>query len=282
MTGLTAKRIKIVLFLTALALRLVILPFIPVEPIGENDSVFFWLFANNLAEGKGYAQIEGIPEGSWNPGYAFFLAPFAFITNGAENVAVPLIVIVQAVLSALLAPLLFILAEKLFNNKKVSVFAGIIAVIVPAFIFHSKALMSELLGMFLLTLAFVLIVEMLSKKTSKLHPVLTGGILGFLVFVRSEYYVLLLVGILIGAFLWVKKRDSRFFAAFLIALMFISLWTARNYVAFGEFVPVSFSVWNAAFPALRYWEEQGRPFKEFTGVADKELEEYQASKNLFA
>lgn len=197
-----------------------------------DDSLQWSQMAVNLLSGKGFV-IDTAPTAYRMPLYPLFLAGIYYLFGHANLFAVR---IVQAALSAYTCLLIYITAVSVFSEEEKAERIGKISMAVscfyPFFIYYSGAVLTETLYIFLLV-AFIFFM-------SKHKYVLASLMFGAAVMCRSELSAFI-VFIIAGLFFTLRSKEAVLITATMVALMFAAMlpWTARNYLVFNKFVPLS-------------------------------------------
>lgn len=230
------------IFALALALRLAYVLLYPQYPLGSDDAFGYDRLGWNLALGKGFiAPYPGAPEGSLEvpevgvgPIYPGFLALIYFIF-GHQLDAVR---IIQAFISAAVVLVLFPRIKEAFGAETAKLACVLIA-LYPAFIIYTGVLLTETLtSFFLAVLVWALAAGV--RACSRWAWAFGGLVMGITVLHRQE--TLAMVPVFAGLIAWKagERRVRAGVAIFLvIALATAGLWTARNYLVFQRFIPVT-------------------------------------------
>jgi 4-amino-4-deoxy-L-arabinose transferase-like glycosyltransferase len=144
-------------------------------------------------------------------------------------------VIIQCLLSAATASLLYAIGTKVWN-RQVGILSGLLAVFYPAFIVNSGRLYPETFAAFLLVLTSFLSLPYLNKSNdaSGFRAVALGFLLAFLQLTRSAMALLTIA--LIPITIWQTKANKRYLVtALLLSGFFIAMapWLAFQKLAFG-------------------------------------------------
>jgi 4-amino-4-deoxy-L-arabinose transferase-like glycosyltransferase len=225
-----------VIFVVALAVRLLIVAFFARAPVNDllwNDSVGW-----NLATGNGFTASPAppyVPGIFRSPGYPFFLA----VTYGVAGHHYTPVFVVQAVLDAGTAILIGAIAGLLGGRRLGLVAAGLYALYVYPAIFCG-ILHQDILLVFCTTVALLLTVRALSGEPSVKRWVGVGVVLGVAALVKP---ILVLLGAVpaLSALMQLGLR-----AALQVTLVVglagfatISPWLVRNYVVFRAVPPLA-------------------------------------------
>ncbi|MBX3045491.1 MAG: glycosyltransferase family 39 protein [Anaerolineales bacterium] len=249
------------LFLLAFVLRLVPVVAAISLPIGLDDMFQYDMLGRSLAAGEGYrwyAQPDldlirsyididfiapdydprGIETSFRAPAYPFLLAG-VYTLSGLEwrLFAARL---VNAALGALLAPMTYALARRLFpDDERVARFGGAALAAYPMLLIYPLALATENL-FFPLVLGGLLALLRAAEKQRARDWLLAGAILGAATLTRS---VIFAFAGLAGLWIWFGLRNFR--AALLYGLAVFALvlpWTIRNTLLEGQFTFVENSM----------------------------------------
>jgi len=202
----------------------------PLNPGG--DEIFYDKAALNILEGNSFCQgFEGLciePQ----PLYPLFLSGVYFIF-GHNYDAVRLI---QIILFALTAVLVFLFSKKLFN-RRIAVYAGLLAALFYPLANYSGRLYREVLFAFLSVLLIYCLSQIYFSQRKKWF-VFSGIALGLMMLTNAVTYFLPLV--ITGNFLIIYRK--RFFSKqmlvsfslFILSLIIVfSPWLIRNYYSDG-------------------------------------------------
>ncbi len=221
------------IFLAALFLRVgwgIVTPALP-----ESDFAWYDQVARNLASGLGYSDSMGVPTAYRPPAYPIFLAGIYRISAGSLLAAR----LANALLGALAVLLTYHLCLQIFS-KRTAVWAAALHAFTPSLILFSGLLASENVAIPLLLASLIFALRGLERNHAG-WLVASGVLIGWTSLARS-IFVLLPVTWLIWAF--IQKIAPRRIAAATLWLavgMVAALlpWTARNFVVFGRFIPLS-------------------------------------------
>jgi 4-amino-4-deoxy-L-arabinose transferase-like glycosyltransferase len=224
----------------ALALRLgciLLAPLPPHEGVTRYDDNRYDALAWNLARGLGYQNSSGQLE-SKDPPLLPAMSAGLYRLLGHRRVPV---YVVQALLSVMTVALVFALARRLFGRGAALLAAGLTAVN-PDLVVFCNVLLTETVFVFLLCAA-MLAWERARDEPTVARWALTGTLLGLATLARPSAQ--LLIGCVAAATVvgW-RSRDRRRPAPLLLVgvaafALTLAPWTARNYLAFHQFVPVA-------------------------------------------
>jgi 4-amino-4-deoxy-L-arabinose transferase-like glycosyltransferase len=224
-------------FLLALAVRLVYVLNVPPEVLLANDAGYYDYFARSIASGNGYVMPEGHPTAFWPVGYPAFLAG-VYLLFGESLKAAQL---VNALLDAGTAVLVMAIARRWWSIE-LSALAGGIYALFPGAIGFTALTLSEPLFTFLLTASLALVVYSDRFQRGWLMPALAFGLLAALAtYVRG---LALLLPLLAAFWLLIHgyRTDAalRFGLTAMAVVVLLSLpWAVRNTVRLGELTYLS-------------------------------------------
>lgn len=229
-----------VILLIAALVRVAWLLYFPTHPYA--DSLGYMAAATQLAGGHGFVwDLESNqPLVGWPVGYPSFLAALFVVTGPNANVALGLNVLVAVLTvaqTAWLGALLF--------GRAVGLLAALLLALFPGMIVYTSLVSTELLFLWLTTLCFWLAVRPQSPARTATKTLAaglaTGMAAGGAALVRATGLMLLPFWAVLH---WATQRKPRqaalWGAALLVGSLLVVLpWTARNYVRFHKFIPVS-------------------------------------------
>jgi 4-amino-4-deoxy-L-arabinose transferase-like glycosyltransferase len=207
--------------------------------------------ATNIAQGNGYRFYPETAETLLRePGYPILLAGI-FLTFGRAFAAVKL---VNMILAFATAYLMMLIARKLSASRLVIFGSPLLFIFYPGTLIAESRGGVEILFAFMLTL-FILSVYSAVRKNRWQDYLVTGGVLGVTVLVRST--PILFPFVLFGYLLLFDRRESQrfailrnFIAMVVTMLLVLSPWIIRNYSLTGRFVPTSTVLGVAAHTGL--------------------------------
>ena len=200
-----------------------------------SDGVDYYLpLAHNLTDHGEFAIQQGQPSAKHVPLYPLLLAALDRVGwLGPSSLG-----ITQAILGALVLILIFAWARLLLGTRAGFIATGLAAALAD-FAAYSYLNMSENLGM-----VFILAVLLSFERAVSVERlgwwVITGLLLGLSALTR-EFTITLIIPLGISAFLRVDPRRAISGMAItgFMMLIVISPWTIRNYLVFGELIPLS-------------------------------------------
>jgi Dolichyl-phosphate-mannose-protein mannosyltransferase len=168
--------------------------------------------------------------------------------------------IASIVVASFAAPLLALLSLRLFHHRRLAAATGIAAAVHPPFLLFTSDLQTETLFLPLLLAAGAFLLAAVDRPSMGL-AFASGVALGVASLTRPSALALapLLVAPLCDKRLLPRARRSLAAAAILAFVLALAPWTIRNFVRFGEFIPVS--------------DEGGSTF--FDGNSDWAIKRYQ-------
>lgn len=201
------------------------------------------------------------------PGYGLFLASI-YATLGRSF---PIVAAVQDVLTSLAALLVFAFARRLFGFAA-GVFAGLLVAISPHIAATSNLVLADAIASIPLLLAFLAGLPVVrgdgSSKSQIGRVVLMGALIGAGVWIRPNVVLLGPFAALFLFFLLGRNRRALFLSSLVAftSLLVVAPITLRNWLVFGEFVPVSINggitLWQGVADAggreygARVWDKQ--------------------------
>jgi hypothetical protein len=253
-------RAAVLLFAVAFLVRAA---FIVLEPptrrVGDEPR---WIAVSQELAAAGFSPL-GTAQVFYPPLYSYFLGGLSAAFGGLTAVKWG-----QAVLGALLAPLLFRLGERV-RGERVGLTAGWLAAFYPELVWHCAHFWSEILLIALLWWAFERLVA--SERGSAGVAMAAGLLFGLAALTRETALPFVPVAALWLAF--GREAGRRRAVAFLLAAtVVLAPWTLRNFALTGGFVPVTarggYHLWvaNAERPEKEiyreYHEVQGGPIAQ--------------------
>lgn len=213
------------LFLAALLPRL-ILPIVHYSGV-TSDSVTYLSMARGMLNGVGFVDIEGRPTAKRPPVYPLFLTGMLKM-SGNELRGVQ---IVQAILSAALAPLLFeFLGGRL--GRGAAFLAGLLWAFDPVSIPPPAYILTESIGAVLVFLWYLQWTRTL--RHSSVRGFLWQGVLGGVLPYQTMITALLHPLAMVATFFHRPRFWKRIFVSLIIMIIPMQLWAWRNRVVLGE------------------------------------------------
>lgn len=197
-----------------------------------NDMLFYHATAKALSEGMGFIGFNGEPTARWPPAFPFLLS-LVYRVAGPEPQAGE---VLNAILSALTVPLLYLVALRSFGRSSARV-AGVLLAIMPGQILLAEGLLAESLYAFVLVGLFALMVALPDRRWA---AVAIGLAVGVAALTRGEGLLLLILppvvwwGCMPSRELWLRS------AAMLAATLVVVVpWMVRNSLALDTTVGIS-------------------------------------------
>lgn len=177
------------------------------------------------------------------PGYPLFLAPILRLAQDS----ILAVFVVQVIISALSAVLIYRIANLLQFPKLVGLGAGLLFALEPNIAVYAVSIITEPLFVFLLLLfTYLLVGGLLKNKLDKKRYLFLGMLSGFTVLVRPVLYPFIFVIIAVLAFYLIKQTRGRtwlkltlIFTAGIYLLVFP--WLLRNKIIFNTWSVSSIS-----------------------------------------
>lgn len=237
--SLNRANLFLVIFLFAFFIRFLAIVNLPVEyQKPQGDPAEYDGLAISLLTTKSFSYDNGLPTSNRTPLYPLFLA-FIYSIFGHSYFWVRFI---QAILSALLCLIIYLIGERLFD-RKVGLLSSLICVIYQPFIFFSYYagpgfLNTENLFIFLFAIT-ILFLAKLYRKPSISNAFFSGILLGLSTLTRpitSLFPIFLLIWILLCLKLKAKVKLKLWFVICFSFVIIISPWTIRNYLVHNRFI----------------------------------------------
>jgi 4-amino-4-deoxy-L-arabinose transferase-like glycosyltransferase len=227
----------VVLFVVALAIRLIWIFWADVEPTFDDDTGRYQVSAENLSDGHGFALFIGQPTAFWPVGYPATLAALYTVVGKHYEAALG----VNALAGAATAVLTFFLASQVFG-KKAGWLAGAAVAVFPSHVFFSSLVLTEV-PYTALFIAIVLALLSMVRGNIPRWPLLVGFglVVGYATLVRSETLLLPAVAMPFVAAQARNWRPAVIWLAWVAAGMALVIvpWTARNAIEMRAFVPLT-------------------------------------------
>lgn len=233
LSNLTAinKHIWLIFFL-ALAVRIT---FVSLFPQPAPDSAGYDGIATNLLSIHSYS-VDGVnPDMEKPPLYSLFLAG-VYLVFGHSLLAVRLL---QAFLDSISCLIIYSISQRIFDNRKISLIAGLAASLHPEMVASTAYILSETLATFLITTSTWALIRAASGQ-NKLSYLGAGALLGLATLCRP--ITLIFPAFLLIALIVFSRQRGRVIALTLLFSLamasIIAPWTLRNYRLSGEFLPI--------------------------------------------
>lgn len=169
--------------------------------------------------------------------------------------SVPRSKLATAIAGSFAAPLLALLSARIFRRRRIAVATGIAAALHPAFLWNSADVQSEpLFTALLLAAGFLLLVS--TDRPSSTLALVAGAVLALAALTRASALAVvpLFAAPLLDRRYPFRARAHLAGAALLGFALTLAPWAARNFVVFGDFVPVNDAGGSAFYQGNSDWE----------------------------
>jgi len=243
-----SRKTASIVFAIALAVRLVIAFWVHPWLVSHGYQHWGWewndgydALAKNLISGDGYS-LDGIhPTALRMPLYPLLLASILKVVG--PNTYIPCVFLIQSLLSALTALICYYLGSRLFDRTS-GVIAGLIYALHPSAVIYVARCTTEPLFFFIIALSSLLLVEALDRPKAWTLA-LAGVCFGLSYLVRPVAILIIPFAALFLRLLHDHKGATKLaLLAFLVSLVPLAPWTARNIAA--SKAPVLLSTWGGA------------------------------------
>lgn len=225
--------------------------------------------AGNLANGKGFLDAWGQPDGYFNPGYPFFLAGCRLLF-GESLLPVKLCQIGFDVVTALV---LCFLASKLLTHIGV-LLLGVALALHPLFLHYTNNITQEPMLICMVALSVVTLYQ--AVESGRIFRFAVAGVVigGAVLTKTTPLFLPFLVGLIVWTLQWKSVRQMVNIATYLaVYLLILAPWSYRNYVEFGKFSPgvggFGTSLWWGSDP--RIFTSYGKSQRQVAADAEKEM-----------
>ncbi|WP_409342132.1 glycosyltransferase family 39 protein [Paenibacillus sp. MBLB4367] len=200
------------------------------------DSINYDAMTRQLLEDGVYAYADTEPNAKITPGYPLFMAAVYKLADYRLHDPLPWIRYIQVLLSVASLWLIYRIGKEL-SNDAAGLAAAFAAAVYPPFVWANGAVLTEVLGIFLM-LGHVFAQIRTFRSPGGPLAFVSGLLLGLTVLVRPEFLPLLLVNY---GFYWLWKRDMKrtlkLFACSAAGLALVLMpWWVRNVVTLNEWV----------------------------------------------
>lgn len=241
MTSFSLNRatLFLIIFLLAFFIRFFAIMNLPAEhQQPKSDAAGYDRLAISLLTTKSYSNANGLPTSYRAPLYPLFLASIYSIFGHSYF----WVRFIQAILSALLCIIIYLIGEQLFD-RKIGFMSSLICVIYLPFVLFSYYggpgfLLTENLFIFLFATSILFLAKLL-RKPSTLNALFSGMFLGLSTLSRPITQLFPLILVVWLAFFLRLKAKMKLKLLFIICFSFlivISPWTIRNYLVHNRFV----------------------------------------------
>lgn len=217
------------------------------------DALGYHQLAINLLENKSFAyEANGKPDALRTPLYPLFIAAIYSIFGHSPWV----VMLFQIVIDAITCLILFLTISTLFNHQ-VAIISSIFYALDPFLIFYCSTLLSDILYIFFLVLAFysyAAATHSSAQKKENFFIASFGLFLGIATLVRPiSVYISFLIPLFFFVIYWKCKTKAIIFTSIYLVTFFfaISPWLFRNYITFNRLSLSTAGQWNLLF----YWAE---------------------------
>ena len=224
-----APRIPVLIWAAGLALRLLFIAFEPsTTPVADET---MWLMALRRIPSAGFSPFANYPI-FHPPLYPYFLAAAHAVTGSLTGIKV-----LQALLGSLLIPALYRLGRASFGQRA-GIGAAAIAALYPELIWYAAHFWCETLFLVFFWWALERTVAA-SSGGSLRDAALAGALFGLAVLTRETLLYVMPMAALFLVFAGGQRRLRHGVILVAVALAFVLPWTARNWIQFHAFIPVS-------------------------------------------
>ncbi len=226
------NRTIIILLAIAFIIRLITALYSPGKP--HEDFSSYYKLAVGLVEGLGFSGTSG-PTAFRAPGYPFFLSLFFRIFGTSLFVAK----FANVLLGTIVVLATYLVSREAFSEK-IALISAAIVTFTPSLILYTPILASENLATPCLIISIWLII--LAWDRTKLSYFFLGGIsMSIAALTRPGF---LLFPCVIVVYMAIRKLRLmlifRYMSAFALGMVLVLFpWIVRNYLVFGEFIPIS-------------------------------------------
>ncbi len=225
------KQRELLLLLVLVSAGFRIIPILSIHNAQYADPIWYSATAAHFAAVGEYG--PGRASAWYPPGYPVFLAG-VYRLAGVSPLAGKW---ANAALGVLACVAVWGAGRTLFGAR-VGLLAGLLLAAWPNVIFHTLLLDSESLAVCEFAVVFWMAVQLpAAGKRFWLHTLLLGAVLGYAILTRPVAMILFPV---IGLHWWLTGRSLKglLLVAAVVTLL-VGAWTWRNYVRFGEFIPIA-------------------------------------------
>jgi hypothetical protein len=235
------------IFLTALLARLafgIILHVFNLRDFFGSDAISYDLMGQRLVE----IWFYDIPTNDWfsqksmsttTPGWGLtYLVGFLYTIIGQNILAAQFFC---AVIGAATAPMVYVCAQKIFNNSRVSKISAIMVALFPAFIIWSSQLLKDGLIIFLLVVAMTMVLQLQERFNYAAVIVLILSLFGIM---SLRFYIFYMVAISVaGSFVIGQSGSAKSIARGFIILIVLGL--ALTYMGVLRSATETFDKWGS-------------------------------------
>ena len=217
----------------------------------DSGNSSYFMIAENLVYGEGYALVAGSPTIWRNPLYPLLLAGIYSISGKS----VPAFIAGNSLLGVLVVLAGFFVARAVFQSLSVGILAALLVSIYPYLVFHSSHLFETSL-ISLLVLLLVLAAIETHKEGSYIWAALAGILMGLSVLTKSSALSLMPIFIVWWISLSYRKFKRRILVASFLFLSFTGIvllpWAIRNKIVLDHLTVsesnLGFNLWKGNNP----------------------------------
>lgn len=266
-----------VLILISFGLRLVLI-FQPIEVLLHkflaDDTYYYYVLAQNIAQGQGVVFNHGVPTNGFHPLYALLLVPiFELLNSFGTNVPVYASLVLLSVVTVLTAIPIYMIGDEL-HSEPVGLLAAFLWLFNPFVLFVSlSGLESPLQAFFIALLIWYILTQVDRSAPTYGQAAIVGGLVA-LAFLSRMDSVLIGAGFFIALTIravWngeslvdrgeLASRIAPVVSGGVVASLLVSPWVLWNVLVVGRLTPVS----GAALRAMRL--EGSTPYWQMVGLS---------------
>ena len=254
------------------------------------DSIDYITAARMLVADGSYPAVGGL-NFFRAPLYPLFMAGIWSVTG--ESVFV--VKVIQAVLHALTTLMIFRTAKLLTTSMLVATIAGLLFAVNPFFVYQAAAIQTEALQTFVMTLALMLVVQMVvSEEGFDLKTAAFAGVaFGLGALCKNSPLGICIVLAVAMAVLCYRRKNSVAAPLLMVIVMFVTIlpWSFYNLRTRGEFILINdssgFIAWVGNHPAnIRIYEgkfesrEETQQYQDYLAktLAAEQIAEWERTK----
>ncbi len=213
-------------------------------PLGGDTTGTYKPIALSLTHGDGFHDpLRNAPTLRTGPVYPLFLGAVYWLF-GEEDYWVRFF---QSLISALMIYIVFLTAQKLFMDERISLLASWVTAFYPAFIGYSGILLTETLSAFM-TIWFIYCFIIYWKDQSISNSISLGMLAGGLILLRGEMLGVIMIILVISFFYNIKCKTLKNTKLVVLTMLLLLIpWTVRNYRLTHRILPV------AAIDGIALW-----------------------------
>jgi 4-amino-4-deoxy-L-arabinose transferase-like glycosyltransferase len=197
-----------------------------------NDTVFYEVAADSLAQGEGFRALHGEPTAHWPPGFPFLVSLLYRVLGVHPELGLAL----NVVLATATAVLVYLVSERMMGRTAALV-AGAVFAILPSATFFTGLFLVETSFIFLLVAFLALALFLPDRRWS---PAVLGIAIGLSALTKGEGLLMVTIPL---AMWWGHDGRGEWLGRTAVLLTAIALtiapWTIRNAIVMDAFIPVS-------------------------------------------